>query len=110
VKVFIFPGLGLGATLCGSKKITDRMLYCAAEALAKVLTEEELASGRVFPSVSKIRDVSLKVAIAIINEADRDGLRTKLTDKEMANLEEFIKSKMYDPVYVPLVEKREVRI
>jgi malate dehydrogenase (oxaloacetate-decarboxylating)(NADP+) len=29
--MYIFPGLGLGATLCGAKTVTDRMLYVAAK-------------------------------------------------------------------------------
>jgi malate dehydrogenase (oxaloacetate-decarboxylating)(NADP+) len=29
--MYIFPGLGLGATVCGAKTITDRMLYVAAK-------------------------------------------------------------------------------
>jgi malate dehydrogenase (oxaloacetate-decarboxylating)(NADP+) len=29
--MYIFPGLGLGATLCGAKRVTDRMLYVAAK-------------------------------------------------------------------------------
>jgi malate dehydrogenase (oxaloacetate-decarboxylating)(NADP+) len=29
--MYIFPGLGLGATICGAKRVTDRMLYVAAK-------------------------------------------------------------------------------
>jgi malate dehydrogenase (oxaloacetate-decarboxylating)(NADP+) len=29
--MYVFPGLGLGATICGAKKVTDRMLYVAAK-------------------------------------------------------------------------------
>lgn len=29
--MYIFPGLGLGASLCGAKKVTDRMLYLGAK-------------------------------------------------------------------------------
>ena len=40
------------------------MFYRAAKALAKCVTDEELEEGKVFPSVSNIRDVSLEVAVA----------------------------------------------
>ena len=29
--MYIFPGLGLGASLCGAKRVTDRMLYLGAK-------------------------------------------------------------------------------
>ena len=61
---FIFPGVGLGATVIGASRITDRMFYRAAKALAKCVSEEELAQGKVFPPVSDIRNVSLEVAVA----------------------------------------------
>ena len=108
LSVYIFPGLGLGATLCGALTVTDQMLYVAAEALANHMTAEELAQGKVFPPLSKIRDVSRHVAVAVIEQAIREGQAQKLTDVD--DLDEYVKRKMYDPVYVPLVEKREVTI
>ncbi len=104
--MFVFPGIGLGVTLCGAKTVTDRMLYVAAEALANYLTEDELAQGKVFPDLSKIRDVSKKVAIAVIEEAIKQGQAPRLDEKALANLDAFVQKKMYDPVYVPLIEKR----
>lgn len=50
--MFIFPGIGLGATLSGAKTITDRMLYVSACALAEFLTDDDLEKGKVFPKVS----------------------------------------------------------
>lgn len=108
--MFVFPGIGLGATLCGASQVTDRMLYVAAEALANFMTEEELKVGKVFPNINYIRDVSHAVAVAVIKEAAQNDDAPKITQKNMENLEDFVKSKMYDPVYVPLIEKREVSI
>ncbi|GMH90526.1 hypothetical protein TL16_g11793 [Triparma laevis f. inornata] len=103
--MFIFPGLGLGASLCGAKSVTDKMLYESAVALANFVTKEELAQGKVFPRVSEIRAVSKDVACSVIREAWGTGIARRVTEKEMANLEEWVQSKMYDPVYVPIVEK-----
>jgi len=108
--MYVFPGIGLGATVCGAKTVTDRMLYVAAEALANFVTKEELAEGKVFPHIANIREVSHRVAVAVIREAAKEGQATKLTEKDMANLEDFVAKKMYDPEYVPLIEKRTVRI
>lgn len=108
--MYIFPGLGLGATLCGASKVTDRMLYVAAEALAKFVSPEELERGVVFPSLNSIRAVSHRIAVAVIKEAMRDGLATKVTHKDAQDLNSFVSRKMYFPEYVPLVEKREITI
>lgn len=99
--MYVFPGLGLGVTLCGSKTVTDRMLYIAAEALAKFVPEEEIAQGKVFPPIENIREVSHTIAVAVIQEADRSGQATKLTDKDRLDLDDFVARKMYFPEYTP---------
>ena len=103
--VYVFPGLGLGVTLCGSKTVTDRMLYIAAEALAKFVPEEDIAQGKVFPPIDRIREVSHRIAVAVIQEADRSGQATKLTDKDRRDLDDFVARKSYFPEYVPLVSR-----
>ncbi|MGK3736182.1 MAG: malate dehydrogenase (oxaloacetate-decarboxylating)(NADP+) [Bacillariaceae sp.] len=108
--MYVFPGIGLGASLCGAKKITDRMLYIAAKALAECLTPEDAAKGQVFPHISHIRDVSHKVAVAVIEEAIATGLATKISADERKDLDHYVRSKMYYPEYVPLIEKRAITI
>ena len=66
--MYVFPGLGLAASVGGISKITDQMLYEAAVACAKSMTADEVAEGRTFPSVKRIREVSLAVACAVIRE------------------------------------------
>ena len=72
--MFIFPGLGLGAVLCEAHRVTGHMLQASSLALADSLTDEERASGAVFPSVRRIREVSASVAAAVALEAARDGV------------------------------------
>ena len=103
--VYIFPGIGLGASVCGAKKITDRMLYVAAKALAECVPQDAMERGQVFPHISSIRQVSHRIAIAVIEEAMRQGLATKISSEDAENLDEFVARKMYYPEYVPLVEK-----
>ena len=106
--MYVFPGLGLGASICGAKKVTDKMLYVAAEALAKIVSEEEHAKGKVFPSLEQIRQVSHRLAVAVIKEAVKENLATVFVPLD--DIDAFVSRRMYDPVYVPLVEKREVTI
>lgn len=101
--MYVFPGLGLGATVCGAKKVTDRMLYVAAEALATFVSDEDVGQGKVFPPVTSIRECSHRIAVAVVKEAVRDGIATRLSAADAADLNTFVDRKMYWPEYVPIV-------
>jgi len=94
--VYIFPGIGLGVLASKSIRVTDEMFSAAARCVAEKVTREDLEQGRIFPPLSRIREVSLHIAIAVA----RLVFTRKLTAmKEPSDLPGFIKSKMYDPVY-----------
>ena len=100
--MYIFPGVGLGASVVQAKRITDRMFYAAARALADMVTEEQLAEGMVLPHINDIRTVSARVAAAVAASGIADGIVQKMPPA--GDLVEFMASQMYDPRYVPLVE------
>ncbi|TDJ36395.1 MAG: NAD-dependent malic enzyme, partial [Gammaproteobacteria bacterium] len=83
--VFIFPGLGLGALISGATIITDGMVSAAAYALAEQVTESELKRGLLFPAVSRLREVSKAVAVAVAKAAQTDGV-AESSEKEFADL------------------------
>ncbi|MCZ6618185.1 MAG: NAD-dependent malic enzyme, partial [Gammaproteobacteria bacterium] len=93
--VFIFPGLGLGALVSGATVITDGMVGAAANALAEQVTENELREGLLFPAVSRLREVSRGVAVAVAKAAQTEGV-TGLPEKE---IEEVVDAAMWWPVY-----------
>ncbi len=85
--VYIFPGVGFGALACGAREVTDAMFLAAARRLAELVTAEDLALGRIYPSLTRIREVSLELAIAVVAEARKDGLATiALPDDPRAEL------------------------
>ena len=98
--MFIFPGVGLGASLCGSKVVTDGMLHAASVACAEAVDADEMARGQVFPSVGRIRGVSQKVAVAVIEAAVREGLANRASFDD--DLHEWVNQRMYYPAYVPI--------
>lgn len=105
--MYIFPGLGLAASVAGVTIITDRMLHRASLACSQLLTEEEIAQGRTFPVVQRIREVSLAVACAVIEEALSCGLTTKIMPRHIKEgIPNFVRRKMYFPDYVPLIDPR----
>mmetsp|Transcript_48944 Transcript_48944/g.158555 ORF Transcript_48944/g.158555 Transcript_48944/m.158555 type:complete len:602 (-) Transcript_48944:307-2112(-) len=111
--MYIFPGVGLAASVAGVQQITDGMLYAAAVACVDAMTPEEVADGRTFPDISRIRQVSHTVACNVIEKAMAEGVGTKLTKKQLpdrAALESFVRRKMYYPGYVPLVDPSQVSV
>ena len=52
--------LGLAASVSGVTKITDKMLLRAAEACNNSMLSEEVAEGRTFPNLKRIREVYLR--------------------------------------------------
>jgi malate dehydrogenase (oxaloacetate-decarboxylating)(NADP+) len=94
--VYIFPGIGLGVTACSVRFVTDEMFLAAAKALAREVSAADLKQGLIYPSLTKIRDVSTKVATAVAEVAYNHRLASK---SKPTNLLTYIKSQMYEPNY-----------
>jgi malate dehydrogenase (oxaloacetate-decarboxylating)(NADP+) len=93
---YIFPGVGLGAIACQARHISDEMFTAAARALADAVTDDDLESGRVYPSLGRIREVSVDIAAAVCEVAFEQRLARQ---PRPANLHTFIRNSMYEPVY-----------
>ena len=93
---YIFPGVGLGVIVSRSRIVTDEMFLAAAYALANQVTEADLERGRVYPALSRIRQVSALIAKDVAKMVYDNGF----TDREepadiLADIHEY----MYHPVY-----------
>jgi malate dehydrogenase (oxaloacetate-decarboxylating) len=97
--LYIFPGVGLGALISGTPKVTDRMFMAASEALSALVSEEELRIGKLLPPINKIRYVSAQVALAVAKEARDSGLGLKGDDEKLMAM---ILNAMWEPKYLPL--------
>ena len=96
--VFIFPGLGLGALLSGTPVISDAMISTSANALAEAVTTAELERGLLYPSVKRLREVSAKIAVAVMKQAADEGHYDGT-----ANYEELVEKAMWFPRYTDYV-------
>ena len=94
--VYIFPGLGLGIVASQSRRVTGAMLLVAARSLAAEVTAADLAEGRIYPPLARIREVSLKIALAVANIAydQKLTLAPRPTD-----LEAHIRAQVFVPSY-----------
>ncbi len=96
--VFVFPGLGLGAIVVGTSRISDAMVLAAARTLAGQVTHERLATGALYPPIADLRTVSRTIAMAVGREAVTSGLAPPMDDEA---LEASIDAAMWWPAYVP---------
>lgn len=94
--VYIFPGVGLGIIASWSRLVTDEMFFVAARTLADIVEPEDLERGRIYPPLTKIRDVSFKIAVAVAEVAYLRGLANLPIPDD---LEAYIRSLMYYPEY-----------
>lgn len=92
--LFIFPGVGLGAIVSGSPKVTDHMFTAGAKALSAMVSDDEAAHGYMLPKMENIREVSAQVALAVAREARDCGLGRLLDD---ATLEKIVRHAQWDP-------------
>jgi malate dehydrogenase (oxaloacetate-decarboxylating)(NADP+) len=93
---YIFPGVGLGAISSRARQISDEMFMVAAQTLAQLVTESDLAQGSLYPALPRIREVSAHIAAAVAETAYKNGLAGKpRPDDVLAD----VHSQMFDPHY-----------
>lgn len=93
---YIFPGVGLGAVVSGTTRVTDEMFLAAARVLAGEVSEEDLALGRVYPSLARIREVSAMIAAEVAGIAFQRGLARR---EQPADIIAAVRASMFEPVY-----------
>ncbi|CAM6010830.1 unnamed protein product [Sphagnum balticum] len=111
--MYFFPGIGLGTLLSGARHVTDGMLHSAAECLAACMSDEHLQEGIIFPPIPRIREITAKVAAAVVKEAvkedNSEGYREtnarelRQIAEDEGELSAYVEEHMWSPEYSPLV-------
>lgn len=93
----LFPGLGLGAIVARARLISDGMFMAAARTIAGMLDASQIGAS-ILPAVANVREVSVRVAIAVAEQATSEGLaRVNPPDLKTA-----IREAMWEPRYRPV--------
>uniref|UniRef100_A0A1B6D4E5 Malic enzyme n=2 Tax=Clastoptera arizonana TaxID=38151 RepID=A0A1B6D4E5_9HEMI len=98
----IFPGIVLGATAVRLRFITTEMFFQAAKIVSKYVTKEEMDVGSLYPSMSKIKEISLDIAVEIAKIGYRTGMALHLPEPK--NIKEYILNEQYRNEYVPSLQ------
>lgn len=93
---YIFPGVGLGVVASGARQVTDEMFSVAAKVLAHEVSPDDIERGCIYPDITRIRRFSADIASAVAAVAYKRGLATT---PEPEDLQAYIRSQMYEPVY-----------
>jgi malate dehydrogenase (oxaloacetate-decarboxylating) len=96
---FVFPGVGLGLTVSGARRVSNGMFLEAAKALAGMVTAEDLAECAVYPRLERIRECSFAVACATIRRAVAEG---NAEPEILEHLERTVSRAMWYPEYLPM--------
>ena len=74
---YVFPGFALGLTLAEANRVRSPMFLAAAEAVASLVTDEDLERGAVYPRVARLREVAAHVAAEVASKCfEMDGVAT----------------------------------
>jgi malic enzyme len=98
--VYIFPGVGLGVLVSEAREIDDEMFSVAARTLADCVSDERLETGALFPSQDELREVSFRIACAVVRYARDASLGRRIPDDE---IEATVRSAVWYPSYIPVV-------
>jgi malate dehydrogenase (oxaloacetate-decarboxylating) len=99
---FIFPGLGFGSILSNATEVTDAMVMAASRALADYTEKVHLRHGLIYPPVSELREVSIAVTTAVIEQAYADGVATSKRI-DLTAIEPYVRAHFWRPRYLPFV-------
>ena len=106
---FIFPGIGLGVLASGAREILPSFFTAAAKAVSGCITKAEMAEGCLVPGVVSLKDVSLKVALAVAMNAVEKGVSRPCVfsdfqhEKDEQRMKKLIRKMRWEPDYLPLV-------
>jgi len=96
--VFIFPGVGLGATAVEAKWLPDEAFTAAADALVAFTSEATGIDDAIYPPLSSLRDVSRRVAIAVAQSLVATRAASPMDDEEITRRVDI---NMWTPEYLP---------
>ncbi len=101
--VFIFPGVGLGVIASGATLVTDRMFLEAADVLSKYSPILNNPYASLFPKLAELRAISRDVAIAVAEEAIKEGICSN-PPKEA---KQAVLDNMWEPKYATLKKMKK---
>ena len=93
----LYPGLGLGAIVSKTSRISDGMFRAAANAVSS-LVAVRLPGASLLPQIDDLRSASATVAVAVAEQAEAEGVAGVVFD----DIVEQVQAAMWQPEYQPI--------
>jgi malate dehydrogenase (oxaloacetate-decarboxylating) len=100
---YVYPGIGLGVIAARARRISDGMFLAAARAIAELSPARRDPEANLLPPLVELRNISMKVALAVARQARAEGLAYPFDDEEIAAA---VRVKMWEPVYATYRRRR----
>ncbi|MFL5255192.1 MAG: NAD-dependent malic enzyme [Rhodopila sp.] len=97
---YIFPAVGMAIYATRASRVSDEMFIEAAKAVADQVPEPMLRQGLLYPPQANILETEIKTAARVARLAFDSGLAR--VDRP-TDIEAFMRSHVYQPMYQPLV-------
>jgi len=94
--VYIFPAMGMAVFATEAVRVTEEMFIVAAQAVAEQVSEDNLATGLIYPPQSRILEASLHAAERIAAYIFDHGLARVARPDDVGAL---VRARAYHPVY-----------
>jgi malate dehydrogenase (oxaloacetate-decarboxylating) len=96
--VFVFPGIGLGATVVQARWLPEVAFSAAARAVHELCGRSSVRGAPIFPPLARLREISRAVAVAVGRAlVDADAAPSMTT----ADIEARVAAAVWVPEYLP---------
>lgn len=104
---YIFPAIGLAVRASDAKRVTDRMMIKAAEALGNFSLDNVNADTQLLPPIESMRDVAIQIAVMVGLQAQQDGVAKAMSEQD---LREWVRQRFWIPQYLgyKLIRKEDI--
>jgi malate dehydrogenase (oxaloacetate-decarboxylating) len=93
---YVYPGVGLGVIAVKARRISDGMFLAAAKAVAELSPAKHDPRANLLPPLTRLREVSFRVAVAVATAAQAEGLADPVADGDIAAA---VKEVVWEPEY-----------
>uniref|UniRef100_A0A4W3IP60 Malic enzyme n=1 Tax=Callorhinchus milii TaxID=7868 RepID=A0A4W3IP60_CALMI len=94
---YIFPGVALGVISSKARHISDEVFLEASKTLAEQVTDKELEEGGLYPHMSNIHEVSIRIAVKVAEFLYSNKMAFQYPEPK--NKEEYIRRKLWRTDY-----------